>query len=399
MREYLVPDVSKEDFQRRLKAALAEGSASPVAPAAPRSPAAQQPLPASPAVSSAPHFQSSRASPTQPDSASSQTQVFDTQPLRQQAGLNANDARDNRRSSAEQQLSVSHNSASQPRQKRSAARSTAAAVSSDGAGGPSTRSSKPAPKSHKSIDVDSTAKTPSGPDAVIKGEASAGSPARPAASPPKQYRLQVRLFDGTSVRSTFSPSQNISADVRPWLDSQMADEKRPYNLKHILTPLPNRTLTIAEEQQSLEEIGLGPTASLVMVPISTYTEAYAGAGSSLPVRGAYAAYDMVSSAVGAVSGMLGSFWGAGQGQPAAPAGEQPSPAVSTQEPAGSHGPAQRARPSGTWRGPNIRTLRDQQEERGDRQFYNGNQVRFVQLLSSCLTADFLLAAEFRTALR
>ncbi|KAJ5884991.1 hypothetical protein N7495_009501 [Penicillium taxi] len=183
--------------------------------------------------------------------------------------------------------------------------------------------------------------------------------------PPTQYRLQVRLFDGSSVRSNFSPTQTIGSDVRRWLDEQMADEQRPYNLKHILTPLPSRTLSFSEESQALRDLGIGSTANLAMVPVQTYTSAYASAG-SLPVRGVSAVYNMVSSAAGAATGLVGSLLGYGSN----PAPNESN--ASDTAPAPSPATTQRTRPSGL----NIRTLRDQQNDRDDRQFYNGNQLNF-----------------------
>lgn len=187
--------------------------------------------------------------------------------------------------------------------------------------------------------------------------------------PPSQYRLQVRLFDGSSVRSSFTPSQTIRNDVRPWLDPQMADDKRPYNLKHILTPLPSRTISVSEESQTLEELGFGPTATLVMVPVSTYTDAYAATGFSLPVRGVSAVYNVVSSAAGIATGLVGSFFGYATTAPQNNEAESSGPSSSAPPP--STQTSQRPRTTG----PTIRTLRDQQDERGNSQFYNGNQVR------------------------
>lgn len=194
----------------------------------------------------------------------------------------------------------------------------------------------------------------------------AAAQSKPARTSPTQYRLQVRLFDGSSVRSSFTPSQTISKDVRPWLDQQMTDETHPYNLKHILTPLPNRTISTAEEAQSLEALGLGPTANLVMVPIQSYTEAYSSAG-SLPVRAVSSVYGLVSSAAGTVTGMIGSALGYGQPESTS-AGSESHPANNAESPTNSVN-ARRAN-----RGPVIRTLRDQREEQGDKQLYNGNQV-------------------------
>lgn len=227
-----------------------------------------------------------------------------------------------------------------------------------------------------------------------KTETSTNPPPKPSLSAPKQYRLQVRLFDGSSVRSTFSPDQTIRSHVRPWLDEQMADEPRPYNLKHILTPLPNRTITIADEEQTLQELGLGPTASLVTVPISSYTEAYASTGANLPVRGAYAAYGLVSSAVSAASGMVGSLFGYGsqsshqqqqqenlRRDPALSSSLSPQSRndFATREASDARTHDARTRPSG-FGGANVRTLREHEGERDETQWYNGNQVCLLSFL-------------------
>ncbi|KAJ5377740.1 uncharacterized protein N7496_005149 [Penicillium cataractarum] len=183
--------------------------------------------------------------------------------------------------------------------------------------------------------------------------------------PPSQYRLQVRLFDGRSIRSSFTPTQTIRKDVRPWLDEQMTEDKRPYNLKHILTPLPSRTLSVAEESQALQEIGLDSTATLVMVPVASYTEAYTSAAASLPARGISAVYNVVSSVASSATSLVGSFIGYGSSAPeSSPQPSPPSPPPSEN--------TRRPRTGGL----NIRTLRDQQNERDDSQFYNGNQLNF-----------------------
>jgi hypothetical protein len=195
---------------------------------------------------------------------------------------------------------------------------------------------------------------------VAKNEPKEPKPVVPR-GPPTEYRLQVRLFDGSSVRSSFTPTQNIRNDVRAWLDQKMEGDNRPYNLKHILTPLPSETLSATQESQTLRDLGLGSTANLVMVPVATYTEAYSAAG-SLPVRGISAIYNLASSAASAATGLVGSFLGYGSTAPTSDtAASSASPATGTSQ-----------RPRTT--GPNIRTLRDQQDGRGNNQFYNGNQV-------------------------
>lgn len=199
--------------------------------------------------------------------------------------------------------------------------------------------------------------------------AATSSGAARAKKQPSQYRLQIRLFDGSSVRNSFPPSATIRKDVRPWLESQRSDGAEPYNLKHILTPLPNRTISVAEEERSLEELELGPTASLVMVPVASYIEAYAPTGvvNSLPGRVVSSGYGLVSGVVGGVVGMVGGFLGYGS------ASNQTNTTSSSdsRQTAPTTASTTRTRSGG---GINIRTIHDQRNERDQNEFYNGNTV-------------------------
>lgn len=156
---------------------------------------------------------------------------------------------------------------------------------------------------------------------------------------------------------TTNPEKNLGVDkVRP-------DGDFPYTFKHILAPLPNRTLSISDEEDSLQHLGLVPSATLVMVPIQGYTAAYDG-NQSLLSKGAAVGYNVVSAGTGLVTGALSTFLGLGQ----ATAQDQRSSEQDTKPPV----PESSSR--GSTSGINIRTLRDQQENRDDHQFYNGNQV-------------------------
>lgn len=196
----------------------------------------------------------------------------------------------------------------------------------------------------------------------------AGVQQTPVPTPPKQYRLQVRLFDGSTVRSSFSPSTTIRKDIRSWLDEQLADDTPPYNLKHILTPLPNRTISVAEEDKSLEELELGPSANLVMVTIPSYTRAYASSAVSAPVQAVSSVCNLLYSAASSVPGFIGSLLGYGTATPT-----ENYPRSQTGSPSANSSGVHRSHLT-TSRGSTIRTLRDQHEERDDNQLYNGNQV-------------------------
>ncbi|KAL4894168.1 hypothetical protein BDV59DRAFT_14784 [Aspergillus ambiguus] len=343
LREYIVPEISRDDFRARLRATLDDSNTAEQAATA--SSSAPQSRPTAPTVSSARAPESPTSTPSEPPQAPQpQTRSDSTD----------NNAATEQRSQSSQSTRKSQPPASKPQPPKPKQKLAPSSPSSNQEARPK---ESPKPK------INITKRQPT----IETVNDTQEKPRTPATSPPQQYRLQVRLFDGSSIRSSFAPSQTIGRDVRPWIDSQMVEGKRPYTLKHILTPLPNHTLTIAEEERKLEELGLGPSANLVMVPINSYTEAYSSSGSSLPVRAVSSVYGLVSSAAGMATGLVGSFLGYGQ------ASSSETPPASNGSSSGSNTPRPRAPAS---RGPNIRTLRDQQGEQDDRQFYNGNQLNF-----------------------
>jgi len=186
--------------------------------------------------------------------------------------------------------------------------------------------------------------------------------AEPRPTMSKYCAIQVRLLDGSTIRSKFPPHRTLRTDVRAWVDEQRQDEDTPYTFKQILTPLPHRTITIFEEEESLRSLGLSPSANLVMLPVQSYTTAYRG-GSGMISRGLSAGYTVVSAGAGMVTGALGMVLGLGQTPQ-----ETATPAPSTPI-------ASDSRVSGTANENNIRTLNHQREGGDDRhQLYNGNQV-------------------------
>lgn len=119
--------------------------------------------------------------------------------------------------------------------------------------------------------------------------------------------LQVRLFDGATIRQRFSSGDTLEKVVRKWIDQEQQIAGSPYTFKHILTPLPNKNISISEEAGTLEDLGLVPNATLVLVPITDFTPAYtSGSGvSGLLSSGASVGYGIVSSATGLVSSGFG----------------------------------------------------------------------------------------------
>jgi hypothetical protein len=207
----------------------------------------------------------------------------------------------------------------------------------------------------------------------------------------REKHLNVRLFDGQTVRSTFPRTAKLQNDVRPWIDQEFAaraenPEQRhpPYYFRQILAPLPSKELSMGDEDQTLGDIDLAPSATLVLIPVKGYTEAYSGGGGGL-----------VGSATGAVSGLVGGVFGlAGSalgfvgntvssvlGGGAASAQEQSQ----EQSAAGrALGDAQQQSEGSGTSNVRVRTLADQRaREPRSQQLYNGNQVCIAS--TSCST--------------
>lgn len=178
-----------------------------------------------------------------------------------------------------------------------------------------------------------------------------------------EVRIQVRTFEGSTLRSSFPRTATIATHVRPWIDST-AKLKTPYNLKIILTPLPTRTIEAAEEEKSLDDLDITGSCTLVMVPVKGFVDSYAPPGSGIIGSTVSGGYSLLSGSIGAVIGGVRSVLGFGQ----VTAEQQPAPSSSEETV---------ARPSsGEAR---VRTLADQRDEaqKKNQHFYNGNHLNFI----------------------
>jgi hypothetical protein len=206
--------------------------------------------------------------------------------------------------------------------------------------------------------------------------------------------------------------------VRTWIDTEFeklaqGDEDinhkllPPYFFRHILAPAPSRELSAGDESAELGDIDLAPSATLVLVPVKGYTDAYtggAGVGGVGALTGAAGgivggAFGLLSSTVGYVGSTIGGFMGFG-GQPQRQQGQQGQEQEDrgggvgggrrmgtrpTQEPQFDPVLDQQLPPppppssgSGSASGSSgmrIRTLADQRaREQQPQAFYNGNQL-------------------------
>jgi hypothetical protein len=130
-----------------------------------------------------------------------------------------------------------------------------------------------------------------------------------------------------------------------------------------LTPLPNKTIETSEEERSLHSLGLTPNATLILVPVASFTTAYEPA--SIVSRSVSTGYGFVASGFGAVTGLLGSVLGGGT---AASSSESPA-----NQDRGEPGNASRSAGNTA----NLRTLREQNDKKDPSQFYNGNSVGYI----------------------
>lgn len=184
--------------------------------------------------------------------------------------------------------------------------------------------------------------------------------------------ISFRLLDGSSLKAKFPSSAVLGADVRQWLDANRSDGDQPYSFLQILAPRPNKPLSISDESSALCELGLSPTATLVLVPEAAYTTAYKGGGTSNEVGLLARAYGMVYGAVATVLGV-------GYPVPVVPAAVPERVQRPVQSRPGTAGGAPMSRTNSGSGSGRIRTLYDQREGEGggedkERKYYNGNQV-------------------------
>lgn len=148
------------------------------------------------------------------------------------------------------------------------------------------------------------------------GEPAPSSAMRARPQPRDQCAVQVRLLDGSTIRTRLPATATLAADVRAWVDgARGGDGGGPYTFKVILTPLPNRAVDpAAEEGMTLAELGLAPSSTLVLVPVDRSSPAYprVSAGLNNPLSRLIAA--VLAYVGGILGGILGAFRGSGNGR-------------------------------------------------------------------------------------
>ncbi|MCJ1469928.1 hypothetical protein MMC07_008572 [Pseudocyphellaria aurata] len=177
----------------------------------------------------------------------------------------------------------------------------------------------------------------------------------PASS--KVCALQVRLFDGSTIRKRFASSETLRNHVRPWIDEEASDGDKPFTFKQILYPVPNRTISISDEDATLQSLGFMPSATLVKIPVQRFSDAYV-ADQGIISRGISASYNVAIAGVNVIADIMGTILGFGSA--ISRAEESAARTVTAAE--------------GTEAGVDTGSSRRQRPNSEERQFYNGNQV-------------------------
>ncbi|AEO54833.1 hypothetical protein MYCTH_2297891 [Thermothelomyces thermophilus ATCC 42464] len=211
------------------------------------------------------------------------------------------------------------------------------------------------------------------PDSSTQGTTSQVRP--PAGKQSEHCAIQVRLFDGSTIRNRFSSTDTLN-DVRNWVNEARGDGKDAFTFKVLLTPMPSRTIDVTEENKTLRELELTPSSTLILLRVTKPTSAYLpsarSAAEGAPEGNVFQriiAYflGIVIAFFSTVAAFFSTLLST-TGPPAAP--EQPgaSQTSESQTPAADAARRRAAR--------RIAGLGDIDGQRSDQQFYNGNSVNF-----------------------
>jgi hypothetical protein len=183
-----------------------------------------------------------------------------------------------------------------------------------------------------------------------------------------QAALQVRLFDGSSIRTRFDGKKvTLKGEVRAWIDEKRTDGDEPYVFKLLLPPpQASKKIDETEEGKTLGELGLAPSATLLLSPVKQYVEAYGSRGGVLGLP--LVAFGLVAGFFAWLWGLItGVFAGIGGREDRAHAREESERQANEEQ-------AARVREQ---RGARFAQFDNPNDRRGDQQLYNGNSVRGI----------------------
>ncbi|CAH0039637.1 unnamed protein product [Clonostachys solani] len=176
-------------------------------------------------------------------------------------------------------------------------------------------------------------------------------------TPSNKTSLQVRLFDGSTIRSRFDTSSNLK-DVRKWVDETRNDGNLPYTFKQVLTPLPNRNIDSTEESKNLGELGLSPSSTLLLIPVTKFSSAYKDESGSIVSGNIFSRF--LRLILGFFTWLFSLFGLGGDGRRDLPEGEGVGESEATTTGAQSR----------------VRGFQNPNDRRRDLPLYNGNSLNY-----------------------
>lgn len=116
-------------------------------------------------------------------------------------------------------------------------------------------------------------------DALQTGDVASSLVKAPESKLPSTTRIsdmasiQVRLFDGSTMRNRFKTCAPFT-QVRAWVDEKRTDGSVPYTFRQLLTPKPNTAIDETDEAKTLSDLGLAPSSTLILIPVQAFSTAY-----------------------------------------------------------------------------------------------------------------------------
>ncbi|CAO3637574.1 unnamed protein product [Cunninghamella echinulata] len=155
----------------------------------------------------------------------------------------------------------------------------------------------------------------------------------PSPSPSREYDecyLNIRQTDGKNNRQKFKANDTLG-DVRQWIDTNRTDGEQPYKL---LSQFPTRHFSVGDEEKTLQQLNLLPSATIIMKSIKNVSNAYQPNQSGGVMDYAYSAggllYNAVSGVGTTLTGFVGGFFnGIPSDQPIQQQGQQSSSSSSS----------------------------------------------------------------------
>ncbi|KAI1872289.1 uncharacterized protein JN550_004008 [Neoarthrinium moseri] len=183
----------------------------------------------------------------------------------------------------------------------------------------------------------------------------------------KHCNLQVRLLDGSTIRQRFPSEATLAQEVRGWIDETRTDGADPFSFRVLLAPLPNKSVDPAEEADSLLDLGLAPSATLILVPHPRAATAFQRSGGALYQVWA-GIYGFLAMVLGFPLMLLG---GDGRGPQTEHAAQGENVPLNNLD-----GQSSAREGQGQGQGARFRGFQNPDDRRRDQQLYNGNSLNF-----------------------